>query len=268
MKPFASIRPGRAVARGRSRFCSPASGVDRAHRGVGRNAGPQREGFTLIELLVVIAIIAILASMLLPALARAKAQAQATACRGNLKQMGIAWEIYLGDHDERFPDRRDLKTALPGGYKPWGGWPPSDPRAGWAPRVLIQELPPSPIWQCPSLLGRRHLDVEPARQAPSTNQLPVRYWMWRFDRVDDPIALDNFWGKRRDGVLRDLVEARNPQVGAPEALSDVEFVVDIYFPAAAPGVDEPLRGWGAHSKGRNRLWLDGHASWTRDPRLR
>lgn len=232
------------------------------------NTGRAGQGFTLIELLVVIAIIAILASMLLPALARAKAQAQATACRGNLKQMGIAWEIYLGDHEERFPDRRDLKTSLPGGFKPWGGWPPSDPRAGWAPRVLIQELPPSPVWQCPSLLARPHLDVEPARQAPSTNQPPVRYWMWRFDRVDDPIALDNFWGKRRDGVLRDLVEARNPQVGAPEAVSDVEFVVDIYFPAAAPGVDEPLRGWGAHSKGRNRLWLDGHASWTRDPRLR
>ncbi|MBL9127657.1 MAG: prepilin-type cleavage/methylation domain-containing protein, partial [Verrucomicrobiales bacterium] len=67
---------------------------------------------------------------------------------------------------------------------------------------------------------------------------------------------------------KDLVDAKNPQVGAPEGTADVEFVVDVYFPATAPGVDEPLKGWAAHSKGRNRLWLDGHASWSRDARLR
>ena len=232
--------------------------------------GRRRAGFafTLIELLVVIAIIAVLASLLLPALARAKAQAQATACRGHLKQMGIAWEIYLGEHEERFPDRRDLKVSLPGGYKPWAGWPTSDPRAGWAPWVLTRELPISPLWQCPSLVARKHLDVDATRQIAQTNQPTVRYWMWRFDRIDDPVALDNFWGKRRDGVLKDLVEAKNPQVGTPEGVSDVEFVVDVYFPGTAPGVDEPLRGWAAHAKGRNRLWLDGHASWSRDARLR
>jgi prepilin-type N-terminal cleavage/methylation domain-containing protein/prepilin-type processing-associated H-X9-DG protein len=79
-------------------------------------AGP---GFTLVELLVVLALIAVLAGLLLPALARARAAAHTARCTSNLRQLGLATQFYWDDHARAFSERT-VRTN--GGWRYWFGW--------------------------------------------------------------------------------------------------------------------------------------------------
>ncbi len=107
------------------------------------------EAFTLIELLVVIAIIAILAAILFPVFAQARAKARQTACLSSLKQWGSGFMMYVQDYDETFPSQQ------------FGGDRPGDPSFSWV--TVIQPYAENKKGSVPVMRRRRF----PARRLNS-----------------------------------------------------------------------------------------------------
>jgi len=116
-------------------------------------------GFTLIELLVVIAIIAILAALLFPVFGRAKAAARTTTCISNLKQIGVATQMYMDNHDDYFPQGLDVSDKF--APQIWDAFPEFKKRIATMPmfhEIVMPYVKSKEIFKCPSDTGTELLD--------------------------------------------------------------------------------------------------------------
>jgi hypothetical protein len=127
----------------------------------------------------------------------------------------------------------------------------------------------------PGLGELNHGNAIQSMQATSndTNAPLCNYWAWRFDRTNDmsvAIMITNFWTKSVSRPCRfagQQCSNRDPTIGPINGPTDVELVVDPYFPNTIPSVDSTLKGRTIHAGGRCRIFLDGHVQFLKDARI-
>jgi prepilin-type N-terminal cleavage/methylation domain-containing protein/prepilin-type processing-associated H-X9-DG protein len=136
--------------------------------------------FTLVELLVVIAIIGILAALLMPVLARAKAKAHQTACLNNLRQLGLGFQMYCSDFSEMFPAPGSKQKYGPQ-PEDWIWWQPSRNVANSSIARFVGNFNPV-LFTCPSDLRAQALQ---AQGALTDNDYRFSYSLTSYDLVGE-----------------------------------------------------------------------------------
>ena len=213
-----------------------------------------RRAFTLIELLVVIAIVAILAAILFPVFAQAKAAAKKTACMSNEKQIGLAFMLYAGDSDDYYP----LASQ------------PSAPTS-WTATVQVYARNHA-FFRCPD-------DTSPNWKTPLASPSPFQKGL-RVTSYFSNLYLDSrraygnvtalkspssvvYVSESAEGLTYDAYFPMYWNLHDPEnvAGSMTGFMHDSFWDAAKGETTElALR---RHAGGLNSVYADGHAKWGR-----
>jgi prepilin-type processing-associated H-X9-DG protein len=225
----------------------------------------------LVELLVVLATIGVLAALLLPALNRAKLQAQDITCLSQLRQFSHAWIMYADEHEERIPPNNAV-YYLSLDTNTWVlGWLDNDAREDWWDNTNTLHLTQSliapflgqsiPVWRCPSDRSTSRFD---GRALPRVRSYAMNDYLNSIDRgVPDP------WK-----IIRQTSDMVNPPPSRTyvfidereDSIEDCVFGVDMHN-ATAPILNVPRS---SHNGAGTLSFADGHAElrkW-RDARTR
>lgn len=233
----------------------------------------KQRGFTLIELLVVIAIIAILAAILFPVFARARQAAYNAGCQSNLKQIGIAMNMYSQDNEETYPSNRvnpnatppspllpGCLTAVPGGYRELDWVDGLEP---YIQKTNGKDTDVATVWKCPAVGSGRYYPVTSKNdgKVPGFGDSRVTYGINYFILEE---TADTAKYPAKTMMFREL--GLNAQADAVPVNGDkVTATVQPTGMFVTSGTPQTPTTWGGakalqniHSNGSNILYLDGH----------
>lgn len=214
-------------------------------------------GFSLIELLVVIAVIAILAGMLLPALSSAKSSGHRASCLSNLKQFGVAFQLYADDHGDRILPNKDGQ-GVPLGETWVSGWlgTPGPDRTN---TIFLKEsligayIEDTKIWRCPGLRQSGAEGQQPRARTFSLNGFMGAPWTEPSAKTYQSISAIT-----RPGPSDALIFLDERADTINDAAFGLQRDFDLNLPASWILRDKPAPH---HSNGGNLTFADGHSSY-------